>query len=289
MNLYQNKSHSTFVVLLLLVLPCISVAATTAPIQRALFVGNSFSYYNNGIQNHVGNLVRSAQQWEKGTTRYRMATVSGGNLSEHVAGVSGLLDNQGYDALVIQGLSNGPIKNKKTHQRFSDNAAALIKLAREHGAQPILFMTWPYANTPKMTKALLAAYAKVAQTHQVMLVPVGLAFATINTQYPNIDLYAPDISAFNIESHIKENDKNASTIDAAQILYKKDIKHPSMAGTYLAACMFYAAFYQQSPVGLVYTAGLTPEQATILQQVAWTTLVEYSRNNKSAKHIKAQS
>jgi hypothetical protein len=150
-------------------------------------------------------------------------------------------------------------------------------------------MTWPYANTPKMTKALLAAYAKVAQTHQVMLVPVGLAFATINTQYPNVDLYAPDISSFKIESHIKENDKNASTIDAAQILYKKDIKHPSMAGTYLAACMFYAAFYQQSPVGLPYTAGLTPEQATLLQQVAWTTLVEYSRNNQSAKHKKAQS
>jgi hypothetical protein len=78
-------------------------------------------------------------------------------------------------------------------------------------------------------------------------------------------------------------------MDAAQILYKKDIKHPSIAGTYLAACMFYAAFYQQSPVGLAYTAGLTPEQATILQQVAWTTLVEYSRNNKSAKHKKAQS
>ncbi|MEN8771726.1 MAG: DUF4886 domain-containing protein [Glaciecola sp.] len=289
MNLYLNKSRSTVVVLLLLVLPCVSVAATTAPIQRALFVGNSFSYYNNGIQNHVSNLVRSAQQWEKGTTRYRMATVSGGNLSEHVASVSGLLDNQGYDALVIQGLSNGPIKNKKTHQRFSDNAAALIKLAREHGAQPILFMTWPYANTPKMTEPLLAAYAKVAQTHQVMLVPVGLAFATINTQYPNIDLYVPDISAFKIESHIKENDNNASTIDAAQILYKKDIKHPSIAGTYLAACMFYAAFYQQSPVGLAYTAGLSQEYAAILQHVAWDTLVSYSQNNKNMKTKKAQS
>jgi hypothetical protein len=288
MNLYHNQSRCTYVLLFLLTLPCISVAATPASIQRALFIGNSFSYYNNGIQNHVGNLVRSAQQWEKGMTRYRMATVSGGNLSEHVAGVSGLLDNQRYDALVIQGLSNGPIKNKTTHQRFSDNAAELIKLARERGAQPILFMTWPYANTPKMTKALLGAYAKVAQTHQVMLVPVGLAFATINAQYPNIDLYVPDIDAFSTVSLNEENGQNEKSKNAPNIIYKKNIKHPSIAGTYLAACMFYATFYQQSPVGLTYTAGLSHEDAAILQHVAWETLVTYSRSNKNTETKKAQ-
>ncbi|MDG1122402.1 MAG: hypothetical protein P8J70_12735 [Glaciecola sp.] len=35
-----------------------------------------------------------------------------------------------------------------------------------------------------MTKPLLDAYAAETQTYQVMLIPVGLAFATINTQYP---------------------------------------------------------------------------------------------------------
>lgn len=268
---------------LLLGLSVSSWAKTTAPepIQRALFVGNSFSYYNNGLQNHVGNLVRSAQQWQSGTTRYRMATVSGGNLSEHVAGVPNLLKDQAFQALVIQGLSNGPIKSNQSNRRFQDNAAKLIAIGREQGAEPILFMTWPYADSPEMTELLLQAYAQVATEHQVMLVPVGLAFAAINEQFPEINLYVPDILAF--------NDDETSNNDQLTIKYKKAIKHPSIAGTYLAACMFYAAFYQQSPVGLAYTAGLTPEQATILQQVAWTTLVEYSRNNKSAKHKKAQS
>lgn len=72
------------------------------------------------------------------------------------------------------------------------------------------------------------------------------------------------------------------------ILYKKDIKHPSLAGTYLAACMFYAAFYQQSPIGLPYTADLSHADATILQRVAWETLVSYSRSNKNMKTKKAQ-
>jgi len=73
------------------------------------------------------------------------------------------------------------------------------------------------------------------------------------------------------------------------ILYKKDIKHPSLAGTYLAACMFYAAFYQQSPIGLPYTADLSHADATILQRVAWETLVSYSHSNKNMKTKKAQS
>lgn len=272
MHFSPKKYHCFITACLLFIIPAISAFAATNPIQRALFVGNSFSYYNNGIQNHVANLVRSGQQWEKGRTRYRMTTVSGGNLSEHVASVSTLLSAQHYDALVLQGLSNGPIKNKKSHQRFTENASKLIKLANQHDVQPILFMTWPYANNPKMTKPLLDAYANVAQTHQVMLIPVGLAFETINTQYPKIDLYVPDISAF--------------TLPENNILYKTDIKHPSIAGTYLAACMFYAAFYQQSPVGLRYTAGLSKEDATVLQHVAWKTLLNYSSSNKNNKQKK---
>ncbi|MDG1122401.1 MAG: hypothetical protein P8J70_12730 [Glaciecola sp.] len=52
--------------------------------------------------------------------------------------------------------------------------------------------------------------------------------------------------------------------------------------------MFYAAFYQQSPIGLPYTADLSHADATILQRVAWETLVSYSRSNKNMKTKKAQ-
>jgi hypothetical protein len=58
-----------------------------------------------------------------------------------------------------------------------------------------------------------------------------------------------------------------------------DRKHPTLAGTYLAACTFYAALHQQNPEGLSYAAGLDPDDAAFLQRVAWDTAEEYSERN----------
>jgi hypothetical protein len=51
-------------------------------------------------------------------------------------------------------------------------------------------------------------------------------------------------------------------------LWQDDASHPSTAGTYLAACVFYAAVFRQSPDGLEFTAGLPADSAAILQKVA---------------------
>jgi hypothetical protein len=42
----------------------------------------------------------------------------------------------------------------------------------------------------------------------------------------------------------------------------------------LAACVFYAAIFRQSPVGLSYREGLSDAEATTLQQVAAHTALE---------------
>ena len=41
-----------------------------------------------------------------------------------------------------------------------------------------------------------------------------------------------------------------------------------MEGTYLAACVFYAAIFRQSPAGLHYDAGVPKGEAASLQAVA---------------------
>jgi len=69
-----------------------------------------------------------------------------------------------------------------------------------------------------------------------LVVPVGLAFELSRRDNPAIDLYWDD--------H----------------------KHPSLAGTYLAACVFYAALYGRSPEGNEYLGGLSADAAHKLQR-----------------------
>ena len=54
-------------------------------------------------------------------------------------------------------------------------------------------------------------------------------------------------------------------------LWARDGTHPSRAGSYLAACVFYALLTRRSPVGNAYTAGLEPAEARLLQRIAWDT------------------
>jgi hypothetical protein len=73
--------------------------------------------------------------------------------------------------------------------------------------------------------------------------PVGYAWSTVRTEDPRMDLWQADGS------------------------------HPSEAGTYLAACVFYAAIFGQSPEGSTYTAGLPAVTAALLQRTAGATVL----------------
>jgi hypothetical protein len=58
-------------------------------------------------------------------------------------------------------------------------------------------------------------------------------------------------------------------------LYAPDKRHPSLAGTYLATCVVFAALTGRSPGGNTYLATIDPQTATFLQNVAWETVQEY--------------
>jgi PKD repeat protein len=51
-------------------------------------------------------------------------------------------------------------------------------------------------------------------------------------------------------------------------LYQADGSHPSLEGTYLAACTFYASAFRKPSVGATYTAGLDASTALKLQMAA---------------------
>jgi hypothetical protein len=118
-------------------------------------------------------------------------------------------------------------------------------ITRKHGAEPILFMSWAYQDAPEMTATLADAYLKMAAAHQARVVPAGPAFARSIAKRPELNLYVADK------------------------------RHPSLAGTYLAACTVLASVYRINPVGNSYTAGLPADVVAHLQGIAAETVRDF--------------
>ena len=92
-----------------------------------------------------------------------------------------------------------------------------------------------------------ATFRAAGKANGAQVIPVGLAFARAIAMKPDLELYVADK------------------------------RHPTLAGTYLAACTSYAALYGKSPVGLSYIAGLPADTARLLQTAAWETVQAFGR------------
>jgi len=65
--------------------------------------------------------------------------------------------------------------------------------------------------------------------------------------------------------------------DSTLPLWDSDGSHPSVEGSYLTACVFYAVIVQQSPEDLPYYAELPLDKARLLQRVAGDTVFTTER------------
>lgn len=228
-------------------------------VKSLLWVGNSFFYYNNSMHNHVGKLLSAAGQ--KGL-RNTSATISGSGINWHdveahlkpggVASYSFVANNEvrfntfdkPFDGVMMMDCSQCPI-HPKLQPIFYEYAAKHSATARRYGAAPILFMSWAYQDKPEMTQQLAAEYIKAGKQNNALVVPAGLSFAASIAKRPDLNLYAADK------------------------------RHPSLMGTYLAACTVVASVYKTNPVGLKYTADLPADVAAHLQAVAWDTALAF--------------
>ncbi|PWQ98591.1 glycoside hydrolase family 9 protein [Leucothrix pacifica] len=228
-----------------------SASITSAPSdvpQKVLFIGNSFTYYNNSLHYHVEQLRRYAMKpADFSPYNFRAATIAGGYWYEQQAGVDSLTAGKGWDVVALQGHSREAIDDDKK-LIFKASLRESIELLQQRGARPMLFMTWAYKHQPDMIQQLEPAYIELARELEVTLVPVGSAFDRALAARPTLNLHAPDGI------------------------------HPSREGTYLAACVFYKMLYKQSPVGLFYKMGLEPETAEFLQRIAEQTVSEFSKH-----------
>src|SRR4029078_9207933 len=75
---------------------------------------------------------------------------------------------------------------------FYERTAKDSEIARRHGAEPVFFMSWAYADKPEMTEQLAAAYAKAGATNHAKVIPAGYAFARSLATRPDVQLYVAD-------------------------------------------------------------------------------------------------
>ncbi|HVJ22972.1 MAG TPA: DUF4886 domain-containing protein, partial [Burkholderiales bacterium] len=149
-----------------------------------------------------------------------------------------------FDAVLMNDCSQCPV-HPQLKDLFHEYARKHSQTVAKYGAKPMLFMTWAYQDAPEMTRELAEQYTIAGNANDALVVPAGLAFAKSVARDPKINLY------------------NA------------DKRHPSLAGSYLAACVIYAAVHGKNPVGNSHKGGLDPKVADFLQQVAADTVKEY--------------
>jgi hypothetical protein len=212
--------------------------------ERVLFVGNSFTYFNNSLHGHYRNLAAASDPTGNAARFTKAMTISGEELANHEGGLRQMLDVYEWDAVVLQGHSLEAVDEER-RPGLEAAAEKYARLIRSEGAEPFVFMTWAYRDRPEMTAVLDSVYSALGARLGVTVAPVGLAFAEAIGTIPGVDLFDPD--GF----------------------------HPSRQGTYLAACVFYAVLRGASPVGNAYTAGIGKELAQELQQTAWRVVNDY--------------
>jgi hypothetical protein len=215
--------------------------AAIDPPHKILFIGNSFTYYNNSLHNRLLGLARAGK---KNVVASRALTLSGAKLVEHSAALPSIVRSNDWDVVILQGHSLEAIR-KDEIAPFWQTVRQFDKDIREAGAETVLFMTWAYEGHPEYTETLDRNYTLIGNELGILVVPVGLAFAVANERYPEIALRIADG------------------------------RHPTLAGTYLAACTFYSALFRESPVGLDYYAELDPAVGAKLQAVAWQASNDY--------------
>jgi hypothetical protein len=223
------------------------IAAAEKP-ESLLFVGNSLTYYNGGMERHVKSLASSATPAT--IIEVEEATQSGATLKV-LYEKKGLLEKirvGGHDVVILQ--DDIPELTEHTIEPFFTYARLFNQEIVAAGGETVLFMAWPYARLGWVTLEEIAdAHRKIGKELDVRVAPVGIAFQRAMAERPGLDMISGDT------------------------------EHESMHGTYLAANVIYATLFNKSPEGFTYRpSGVSEEEAAFLQRIAWETVIEWQKN-----------
>jgi hypothetical protein len=218
--------------LLLLAVSLAACFGDSEPPVRVLFIGNSYTHYND-MPSMVERLAKSAGlRIEAG-----MQAPGGWWWRDHAnsAETTDAIAGGEWDFVVLQEQSMAPA-DRDLARRVSYPAGQLLTTTVVgNGSEPVLFLTWGHRNGSSelghgsysaMQLDLADSYLAFADSLLADVAPVGMAWWMSLAERPDIDLYQADGS------------------------------HPSVAGSYLAAAVIAATVLDidantfEDPIGL---------------------------------------
>ena len=212
--------------------------AATASDLRILFVGNSYTSRNQ-LPRLIADLAAAAER--PGRIHTEAIVAGGASLRRHWnAGIAlRALSGTRWNFVVLQEQSTLPLKNP---HRYHENVRLFAREIAAHGARMALYLTWSRRSAPDSQDAITRAVRDIATELNALVVPVGCAWQEARRELPHLDLYVEDGS------------------------------HPSAAGSFLAACVFHCALFDEAPraESIAEALKLDPALARRLQAIAWS-------------------
>ncbi len=226
---------------------------------KVLFIGNSYTAVNN-LPQTVADIALS-----KGDSlAYDMSTPGGYTFNLHTSYSTTLskINSQPWDYVVLQEQSQlpsfDPAQVATAVYPYARSLDSLI-LLNDSCTETVFYMTWgrqngdlsncavypPVCTYVGMQQRLRDSYLQMAISNHSSVSPVGVAWKHVRDNYPGINLYQADES------------------------------HPSVYGTYLAACVFYSTLFHKSAVGSGFLLpGISASDGLILQTIGSSTVLD---------------
>ena len=227
--------------------------------KEVLFIGNSYTYVND-----LPNLIKQIALSFGDTLINESSTAGGSSFSTHSTNTQTLnkINQQQWDYVVLQAQSQEPsLSPGYVNTNVFPAAQVLIDAIESNSLciEPLFFMTWgrkfgdasncvpypPVCTYLGMQERLRTRYLDMAFTDSATCAPVGMAW------------------------------KKSIDIDSTLNLYTADNSHPSIYGSYLAACTFYATIFKKSAVGSAYWPNAIDSLTALsLQQIGSSTVLD---------------
>jgi len=222
--------------------------------KRVLFVGNSYTYYNGSLHVHANRIARIADP--DGRYDYRAATIAGAPLHyhaiEHLITPGKLGVKEPFEVVILQSNSTDAMSERDRTQ-FRETVIEFNAAIARRGAKTALYMTHAHVSPSKyaggdMLRRTAEMYIQVGKEIGALVIPAGLAFEEAYRRRPDVKLH-----------------------------FELDGSHPSLLGTYLAACTVYATLYGRRSEGNAYDyqGTISQEDARFLQKVADETVSKF--------------